>query len=577
MPKQSDPPKKGARIGEDGPAKTGGKMNYINEKLSKRIEEITMALTAELSVVDTPGELDSVRKVYEIFEAMPYYKKNPKDLFYVDLNDELGRKSVIAILRGQKAKSNKTIVMIGHTDTVGISDYGNLAEFANKPYELMERLKDLQLTPAAKRDLESGEYLFGRGIFDMKAGDAIIMAIMEEIANDLENFEGNLIFAAVCDEESNSGGMFAVVPKLAEMMDTEGFEYLALLDTDYMTAEFEGDETKYVYIGTVGKLMPSFFVVGKETHVGEAFNGVDPNEISSAIMTRINMNTEFCDEVDGEVSLPPISLYQRDQKTEYSVQVGKTAVLYFNYATHSSTPDMVLEKMKNAAQEAFEGVVEKLNVQYKKFCDMATSRNYKPLPWVARTITYTELLEKVKAENPDVENILKAYNDELLKIDGIDTRVHAQKMVEKLHSLWKDQDPVVVVYFSPPYYPHIYIDGTNPKDKALIDAVDNAVNTTETSYKLVYKKFFPYISDLSYGAAPKDPAIIAALKNNMPGFGSKYVIPLEDMQKLSLPVLDIGCFGHDAHKFTERLEKNYSFKVTPELVYKTVMNLLNNK
>ncbi len=549
-------------------------MNYINEKLSKRIEEITMALTAELSVVDTPGELDSVRKVYEIFEAMPYYKKNPKDLFYVDLNDELGRKSVIAILRGQKAKSNKTIVMIGHTDTVGISDYGNLAEFANKPYELMERLKDLQLTPAAKRDLESGEYLFGRGIFDMKAGDAIIMAIMEEIANDLENFEGNLIFAAVCDEESNSGGMFAVVPKLAEMMDTEGFEYLALLDTDYMTAEFEGDENKYVYIGTVGKLMPSFFVVGKETHVGEAFNGVDPNEISSAIMTRINMNTEFCDVVDGEVSLPPISLYQRDQKTEYSVQVGKTAVLYFNYATHSSTPDMVLDKMKNAALEAFEGVVLKLNEQYKKFCDMASSREYKPLPWKARVITYTELLEKVKAENPDTEKILKAYNDEMMKDKSIDTRVFAQRMVEKLHSLWKDQDPVVVVYFSPPYYPHIYIDGSNPKDKALIDAVDYAVKTTKTDYKLVYKKFFPYISDLSYGAAPKDPAIIAALKNNMPGFGTRYTMPLEDMQKLSLPVLDIGSFGHDAHKFTERLEKNYSFKIVPELVYKTIMNLL---
>ena len=552
-------------------------MNYISEQLSKRIEEITLALTAEMSVVDTPGELDSIRKVYEIMQEMPYYQQHPEDLFYVDLNDELGRKSVIAILRGKKAKSNKTVVMIGHTDTVGISDYGNLAQYANKPYELMEKLKDVQLTPAAKRDLESGEYLFGRGIFDMKAGDAVIMGIMEEIAKDIDNFEGNLIFAAVCDEESNSGGMFAAVPKLAELMDKEGFEYLALLDTDYMTAEFEGDETKYVYIGTVGKLMPSFFVVGKETHVGEAFNGVDPNEISSAIMTRINMNTEFCDVVDGEVSLPPISLYQRDQKTEYSVQVGKTAVLYFNYATHSSTPDMVLDKMKKAAQEAFEGVVEKLNAQYKKFCEMATSRDYKPLPWVARTITYTELLEKVKADNPDVENILKAYNDELLKDETIDTRVHAQKMVEKLHSLWKDQDPVVVVYFSPPYYPHIYIDGTNPKDKALIDAVDDAVKTTETSYKLEYKKFFPYISDLSYGAAPKDPAIIAALKNNMPGFGSKYVIPLEDMQKLSLPVLDIGCFGHDAHKFTERLEKNYSFKVTPELVYKTVMNLLNNK
>ncbi|MDO5062316.1 MAG: M20/M25/M40 family metallo-hydrolase [Peptostreptococcaceae bacterium] len=550
-------------------------MDYVNEKLSKRIEEIALDLTAQLSVVDTPGELDSVRRVYEIFEEMPYYKQHPEDLFYVDLNDELGRKSVIAVLRGKKAPSKKAVVMIGHTDTVGISDYGNLAPYAHKPYELMERLKNVQLTPAATRDLESGDYLFGRGIFDMKTGDAIIMAIMEEIAADIDNFEGNLIFAAVCDEESNSGGMFAVVPKLAEMMEKEGFDYLALLDTDYMTAEFEGDENKYVYIGTVGKLMPSFFVVGKETHVGESFNGIDPNEISSAIMTRINMNTEFCDVVDGEVSLPPISLYQRDQKPEYSVQVGKTSVLYFNYATHSSTPDMVLEKMKNAALEAFEGVVDKLQDQYKKFCEMASSREYKPLPWKARVITYTELLEKVKADDPDTENILKAYSDEMLKDKSIDTRVFAQRMVEKLHSLWKDQDPVVVVYFSPPYYPHIYIDGTNPKDKALIDAVDDAVKTTKTEYKLVYKKFFPYISDLSYGAAPKDPAIIAALKNNMPGFGTRYYMPLEDMQKLSLPVLDIGSFGHDAHKFTERVEKNYSFKVAPELVYKTIMNLLN--
>lgn len=549
-------------------------MNYINEQLSKRIEEITIALTGELSVVDTPGELDSIRKVKEILGEVPYFKENPQDLFYVDLNDELGRKSLIAILRGKKAKSNKAVVLLGHTDTVGISDYGNLAPYANKPYELMEKLKEVNLSDKVKKDLESGDYLFGRGIFDMKVGDAIIMAIMEEVAKDLDNFEGNLIYAAVCDEESNSTGMFAAVTKLAEIMDKENFDYLALLDTDYMTAEHEGDENKYVYIGTVGKLMPSFFVVGKETHVGEAFSGLDPNEISSAIMSRINMNTEFSDVVDGEVALPPISLYQRDQKTEYSVQTAKTSLIYFNYATHSSTPDMVLDKMKKAALEAFETVVDKMNTQYKKFRELAGVSDVKTPDWKARVITYTELLEHVRAERSDIDDILKVYSDEMLKDKSIDTRVFAQKMVEKLHSLWKDQNPVVVVYFSPPYYPHIYIDGTNSKDKALIDAVDDAVKNTKTDYKLIYKKFFPYISDLSYGAAPKDPAIIAALKNNMPGFGSRYSLPLEDMQKLSLPVLDIGAFGYDAHKFTERLEKNYSFKVAPELVYRTIMNLL---
>ena len=545
----------------------------MTEKIAKRIEEIAIELTNELSVVETPGELDSVNKIFEIFSKMPYYTENPEDLFFVETGDKLGRKSVVAVLRGKKSSSKKTVVMIGHTDTVGISDYGNLQEYANRPYELMEKLKEVTLSEEVTRDLNSGEYLFGRGLFDMKTGDAIIMALMEEIASDIENFEGNLIFAGVCDEEGNSGGMLSVVPKLVEMQEKEGLEYLALLDTDYMTSEFEGDENKYVYIGTVGKLMPSFYVVGKETHVGESFKGIDPNQIASHITSRINLNPEFCDVAEGEVSLPPITLHQRDLKPEYSVQIAKSATLFFNYATHCSTPDEVLVKMKNAANEAFQEAIDTLNSRYSTFCEMA-GRKQDLLQWKARTMTYEELLAAVEKENASVKDIMDEYNGELMKDEDLDPRTFSLRMVEKLHSLWSDREPVVVVYFSPPYYPHIYVEGTAEKEKNLIDAVAEAVDSTKTDYRLVYKKFFPYISDLSYAAAPKDPAIIAALKDNMPGFGSKYDLPLEDMQKLDLPVLDIGSFGKDAHKFTERIEKRYSFNVAPELVYKTVMNLL---
>ena len=221
-------------------------------------------------------------------------------------NDKLGRKSLIAIMKGEKKKSDKTIIMIGHTDTVGISDYGTLKHLANKPYELTEKFKEIASTlpPEVRKDLESGEYLFGRGLFDMKTGDAIIMAVMEEISKDIGNFEGNLIFAAVCDEEGNSGGMLSVIPEFIKLQEKENFDYLALLDTDYMTSEYEGDENKYVYIGTVGKLMPSFYVVGKETHVGESFKGVDANQIAAEITTRINLNADFCDIAEGEVLAP---------------------------------------------------------------------------------------------------------------------------------------------------------------------------------------------------------------------------------------------------------------------------------
>ena len=544
---------------------------------SARIEQFAVELTNQVSVVDTKGELDVSQKVYDILSEMDYYKNHPEDLKFVDAEDDkLGRKSVVALLRGKKGNSKKTVILIGHTDTVGISDYGSLKEYAGKPYELTEKFKEIAhtLPDEARRDLESGKYLFGRGLFDMKAGDAVIMAIIEELSKDIENFEGNLIYAAVCDEESNSKGMLSVIPELVKLQEKEGLEYLALLDTDYMTSEFEGDENKYVYVGTVGKLMPSFYIVGKETHVGESFKGIDSNQIASAITNRINLNTDFCDIVEGEVTLPPITLKQRDLKPEYSVQTSKTSTLFFNYATHSSTPDEVLEKMKDASMEAFQLTINSLNQQYEKFCKLA-KREYKKLDWKARVMSYDELYKEVKEElGNELDEKIAQLTEEMLKNDSIDSRDFSLKLVELVHNLWSDREPVVIVYFAPPYYPHIYVEGNQPKEKALLEAVEDAVNTTESDYKLVYKKFFPYISDLSYGAAPKDPKIIAALKNNMPGFGSKYNLPLEDMQKLDLPVLDIGTFGKDAHKFTERLEKEYSFEVTPVLVYKTIMNLL---
>lgn len=542
-----------------------------------RIEEITRELTSQISVLETPDEVLMAEKVYEVLSRLPYFQEHPQNLSFVPVKDDpWNRKSVMAIVRGEKKPSPKTVVMIGHIDTVGISDYGSLAPYANQPDVLMEKFKDIELPEAVRRDLESGDYLFGRGIFDMKSGDAIIIALLEQVTQNIGEFEGNLIYGAVCDEEGNSGGMLNLVPRLNQLRKEENLEYLALLDTDYMTSEFEGDENKYVYVGTVGKLMPTFYVVGKETHVGESFKGLDPNQITAQIISRINLNPEFCDVAEGEVTLPPVTLRQQDLKTEYSCQIAKSAILYFNYATHCSTPDQILERMVGVAQECFQEVVDALNRYYRTFCNMSR-RPFHPLPWKARVMTYRELYGTVKQEIPNLDDLMAKKMEQLMARDDIDTRVRTTKLVEYLHDLWSDKDPIVIVYLTPPYYPHVYVEGKSKKDKALLSAVDKAVSTTETDYKLVYKKFFPYISDLSYGAAPKDPEIIKALKRNTPGFGTFYDLPLEEMQALDLPVLDIGSFGKDAHKFTERIEKHYTFEVAPELVYKTVMYLLQDE
>lgn len=549
----------------------------MKAEVSKRVEEIAVELTGQKSIVETPDEVKMSELVYDVISRIDYFKKHPENLYLLDCKDDfLGRKVVVAELNGEKAKSDKTVVLIGHTDTVGISDYGTLQEYATKPAELIEKLKEVSLPPEAREDLESGKYMFGRGLFDMKSGDAAIIALMEKISEDIENFEGNLIYGAVCDEEGNSTGMLNLVPKLVELKKTKGYDYIAMLDPDYVAPAYPGDPLKYVYVGTVGKVMPTFYIVGKETHVGESFDGLDPNQIAAQLTQRINLNPEFCDVVDGEVTLPPITLKQRDLKPEYSVQIANKSILFFNYATHSSTPDEVLQKMKNVGQECFQQVVDTLNDRYKTFCQMI-GREFRPQPWVARTMTFDELCKAVRAEQGDkFDDMVREYADEIKNDARYDVRDKAMKVVEFVHNLWTDKDPVLIVYLTPPYYPHNYVEGSKEREKALIEAVAKAVEVTEPNYDydLVQKKFLPCISDLSYAAAPKDPEIIEKYISNTPGYGVFYELPIEAMQELDLPVADIGTFGKDAHKFTERIDTLATFNMTPDLLYNTILDLL---
>ena len=180
----------------------------------------------------------------------------------------------------------------------------------------------------------------------------------------------------------------------------------------------------------------------------------------------------------------------------------------------------------------------------------------------------------------DLDAKVDAYIQELKQDKTIDVRDKSLKIVDFVREQWSDKDPVIVVYLTPPYYPHIQVKDSETKGKALIDAVQGAIASVkadpEFDYTLLEKRFLPCISDLSYGAAPKDPEVVAKLRQNMPGYGEGkiYSLPIEQMQELDLPVVDIGTVGKDAHKFTERIDTRFTFQYTPELVYQTILNLL---
>lgn len=81
--------------------------------------------------------------------------------------DALGRNAVIALLRASR-KTDKTIILTGHFDVVDTAVCGELREQAFNPDAYTESLKGFAISQEAKKDLESGNWLFGRGTMDRR-------------------------------------------------------------------------------------------------------------------------------------------------------------------------------------------------------------------------------------------------------------------------------------------------------------------------------------------------------------------------------------------------------------------------
>ena len=340
----------------------------------EEVKRLTSEMVAIPSINKEPhGETAVARYVYNYFMDLPYFKAHPEQVMCFQTKDDfVERHSTLAYVKGTKGTSNRTVILIGHIDTVGVDDFGTIREYAFKTDELPQKLKEtFSLTPEVLADIESGDYMFGRGALDMKSGVAGHMYLVKYFSEHPEELDGNLVQIAECDEEDNSHGIITAIDYLLDLKKKEHFEYVACINADYSTNYMPGDENRYIYYGSIGKLLPCFVALGKESHVGSAFNAFDPNLLIAEVTRRMSLNTDLCDIAQGEVTIPPISLKQADTKDGYTVQTALTAFSYYNFFTHGMSPDVVLEKSRQVGVDAFDSVVAYLNEQYEKYCSLS--------------------------------------------------------------------------------------------------------------------------------------------------------------------------------------------------------------
>jgi arginine utilization protein RocB len=547
-------------------------LNCYDDVLTK-----TKKLAQIESIVNTDGEKKMAHALLALIGEIPYFKDNPSHFTIQQTNhDDLERYNVLAFVKGKKTESNRTVILMGHMDTVGIDDFNHLKGVACQPDELMAVLCEEELPLPVKEQLQSGEWLFGRGVLDMKAGVASHLYLLNYYAEHPEELDGNLVFLSECDEEDGSHGILSALKILTKWREEHGFNYVAAINADFVSPRFNGDTNRYIYKGTVGKLLPSFFVTGAETHVGSCFEGLDPNLIVAELTKQINYNPELCNEAYGEITVPPVSLKQTDLKPSYTVQTALSAYVYYNFFIHSWSPKDVLNKLKEQATVAFQNVLNVFSERYQRYCQMS-GEPFQEIPWGVRVFTYEEMEQMLIGKNGDAfVNHMDTFKKELLLDKSLDTRMFAARVVEEAWKWMDDKAPAIILFYSSLYSPRIELSGKTDNEKVLIEALENAVETIQPKYahSIVTRNFFPYISDMSFVALSDDQEGIEAVSKNNPGWGTKHYVEYKDIRDLNVPVINIGPYGIDAHKKLERTEMKYSFEIVPNLTRLVIGEIL---
>ncbi len=506
--------------------------------------DLTLRLAEIPSVNGSQGEALILDDAYGLLQANPLAGHA---LRVFKGEDGQGRPAfVLAHLRGV---GSRAVLQFGHIDTVGVDDYGPLRPFAFQPRELTRRVGDGALGPELASLARSGQWLFGRGVLDMKAGVAATLAVLDHFAR--QPRAGHLLVALTADEEAGSKGIRALTKFLAPYLAEEGLELVGIVNTDATGPRpgRSGQRDCFVYSGSVGKLLPCAYVRGVPSHVGEPETGLDPDYVLAELTRRVVYRESLRDGGGDERTAFPVSLGARDDKRSYDVQTPLAAVGCYNVLYVERSPGQVLAAFRAVAEEAALAARQTLA---KAFGDRPELPVY----------TLEDLLRM--ADRLGVSADLRAaLAKDLEGATGPAPRIRA---VEAIADAALGRKPAIVLFFGNGLIPKV---SSGAGGRAALERLVHR-HSAETGNLYRQDRFFPLISDLSFVAASEDWQDGAFWANDPV---AAVLGPEPGPSLVADAVFMIGPHGEGAHRVDERLHMPYSFEDVPELLVRLTEQL----
>lgn len=482
----------------------------MTDALAARAKELALMMTRWPSVTGSAGEAEFGSKLSE-FVRLQWYSEN------ITLSVQSGDHTCGISLIMKRGHTPKTIVLTGHFDTVGIEDYGVFEDLALEPEVLTQALiNNLRQTgryPDALADFDSGNFIAGRGLLDMKAGLAAGLAV-------LEAYQGGvtLILLSVCDEEERSAGARAAIPFLKKIAKEQALDIELVINLDAIADSGDGSTGRVVTYGSIGKQLLSALVIGKQTHAGYPQNGVNAAYVLSELVCEIELSPKLSETTGDEVAAPPATLFAKDLKQGYNVTTPHMAYGYWNTMQHQRSGAEVFDIAMQLAARAIKRAADKTD--------------------------HAIALRRVADFEP-VHN---------LKQDS-STSLPDQTLVAMLELAKQVDGPTVIMGFGSIPYPAVLL-----RDLKLRNTISKAVRT----HGLGEVNYFAGISDMSFfGEASGDLSVVAA---NTPIWGKGFVMP----EPGGYPTINIGPWGRDYHTWLERVHAPYAFEILPRVLLSVI-------
>lgn len=515
-------------------------------QLGERMLALTERLVATPSVVGTDGEGD----IGDLLAG--YLRGQSGGLERVRIHtaqaDKPTRCTAVLGYCPAPVDTQRTLILMGHTDTVGLEPYGRHAEIAYDSDALKEAYEGSS-DKAVRDAARSADWRFGRGWLDMKGGVAAIVEVFLREARLIheggaEALPAHLVLLLTPDEEDASRGARALLPELIRLKQENGLEFTRIVNADYIAPITDDDTNKYLYSGTCGKLLLGVSVFGRPTHAGETFNGVNASALGGYLAYALEHDRKLLAGVGGEWLPPPTVLHQGDNRSRYDVMTVDYSQVYVNLFHTGTDARLLWREILHELRRLVKRYDREMRRRYNRFSARADLR----LPryeWPPEVIDYAQLKQRVAETGHDVDAKEAWYLGEARE-KFHDGREQGYYVIRGMFGELPPGRPTVVASVLPPFYPASIADPQASATQRLKELC--------TGHSLSHRRIYPYISDMSYFSFGKPKSLKHWGSQAPVWFDSD---ELEMYKEVAAPVMNVGPWGVGAHRWEERVYLPY--------------------